>query len=331
MRQLSLLPDYNTAEQDKPVNVASVPQRSPFRYPGGKTWLVPLFRRWMNSFGRPPAVLIEAFAGGGIISLTAAFEKLAERIVMVELDHNVAAVWSAIFGGDAEWLAKKVVAFELSLEAAQKEFEKAPHSQRELAFQTLLRNRIAHGGILAEGAGFLKHGENGKGIHSRWYPPTTARRIRSLRFVAGRIEFVHGDAFEVIPKFADNPDAVFFIDPPYTAGGKKAGQRLYTHCEIAHDRLFTLCGRVRGKFLMTYDNAAEVRLMAHRHGFETMPVAMTNTHHAEMKELLISRDLSWLNRPMRLREPAPSYRATVPRKPKGVLKQGSKKRTRRKP
>ncbi len=23
------------------VNVASVPQRSPFRYPGGKTWLVP--------------------------------------------------------------------------------------------------------------------------------------------------------------------------------------------------------------------------------------------------------------------------------------------------
>ena len=26
------------------VNVASVPQRSPFRYPGGKTWLVPQVR-----------------------------------------------------------------------------------------------------------------------------------------------------------------------------------------------------------------------------------------------------------------------------------------------
>jgi hypothetical protein len=25
----------------KPVNVAAVPLRSPFRYPGGKTWLVP--------------------------------------------------------------------------------------------------------------------------------------------------------------------------------------------------------------------------------------------------------------------------------------------------
>ena len=25
---------------------------------------------------------------------------------------------------------------------------------------------------------------------------------------------------------------VFFIDPPYTAGGKKAGNRLYTHFEL---------------------------------------------------------------------------------------------------
>lgn len=32
---------------DKPVNVASVPQRSPFRYPGGKTWLVPYVRDWL--------------------------------------------------------------------------------------------------------------------------------------------------------------------------------------------------------------------------------------------------------------------------------------------
>ena len=30
------------------VNVASVPQRSPFRYPGGKTWLVPVVRQWLK-------------------------------------------------------------------------------------------------------------------------------------------------------------------------------------------------------------------------------------------------------------------------------------------
>lgn len=44
---------------------------------------------------------------------------------------------------------------------------------------------------------------------------------------------------------------------------------------------------------MTYDNAHEVRLMAESHGFDVEPIAMKNTHHAEMSELLIGKDLSW--------------------------------------
>ncbi len=45
---------------------------------------------------------------------------------------------------------------------------------------------------------------------------------------------------------------------------------------------------------MTYDNAAEVLALAERHGFSTRPVAMKNTHHAEMSELLIGRNLDWV-------------------------------------
>ena len=86
MSQTFLLPEFETVEREKPVNVSSVPQRSPFRYPGGKTWLVPLFRRWMMSLPSQPEVLVEPFAGGGIISLTTAFELLADKAVMVELD-----------------------------------------------------------------------------------------------------------------------------------------------------------------------------------------------------------------------------------------------------
>src|SRR5882762_10099188 len=117
MSQTFLLPEFESEEQPKPVNVASVPQRSPFRYPGGKTWLVPLFRRWVMSLPSPPAVLVEPFAGGGIISLTAAFERLAARVVMVELDQQIASVWKTILGGDAEWLAKRIVSFDLTVES----------------------------------------------------------------------------------------------------------------------------------------------------------------------------------------------------------------------
>ena len=101
---------------------------------------------------------------------------------------------------------------------------------------------------------------------------------------------------------------MFFIDPPYTAGGKSAGSRLYTHCEVDHERLFAVCEKLRGDFLLTYDNAEEVCALAERHGFATKPVAMKNTHHAEMNELLIGRDLSWVADGGVFREEPPPYR-----------------------
>ncbi len=93
MNQATLFPGFlDEVGKPKPVNVASVPQRSPFRYPGGKTWFVPTFRHWMTQIYPKPSTLVEPFAGGGIISLTALFENLVERVVMVELDDEIAAV-----------------------------------------------------------------------------------------------------------------------------------------------------------------------------------------------------------------------------------------------
>ena len=263
----------------------------------------------MMSLPSQPVTFVEPFAGGGIISLTAAFEQLADSVVMVELDDQIAAVWQTILSGDAQWLAKRILHFDLSPESAKAEFTKSPKSQCERAFQTILKNRTAHGGILAEGAGVLKNGENGKGILSRWYPQTLAKRITNIELVASRLEFIHGDAFEVLGRFQKDREAVFFIDPPYTAGGKSAGSRLYTHSVIDHDKLFSLCEKVRGDFLMTYDNAEEVRALAEKHGFETKPVAIKNTHHAEMDELLIGRNLDWVEEGGIIREEPAPYKA----------------------
>lgn len=48
------------------------------------------------------------------------------------------------------------------------------------------------------------------------------------------------------------------------------------------------------RLLMTYDFADEVLALAVQHGFQTRTVAMKNTHHAQMTELLIGRDLNWM-------------------------------------
>lgn len=308
--QSLLFPDLpEIIAKPKPVNVASVPHRSPFRYPGGKTWFVPTFRHWITTMYPKPIILVEPFAGGGIISLTALFENLVQKAVMVELDYEIAVVWKSVIKGDAEWLANRILTFELSREAVINEIKRLPSTQKEKAFQTILKNRTFHGGILAEGSGLLKYGENGKGIHSRWYPATIAKRILNLIAIADRIDFRCHDGLKVIQEFADRHDTIFFIDPPYTAGGKKAGKRLYKHYDIEHERLFALCETLKGNFLMTYDNAEEVKKMARNHRFEIRSVPMNNTHHATMEELVIGRDLSWMDAFPTVHEPQTEYTA----------------------
>ena len=136
---------------EKVVNVASVPHRSPFRYPGGKTWLIPRIRQWLKSLDSKPSLLVEPFAGGAIVGLTAAFEKLADKVVLVELDANVAAVWQTILGDDNEWLAQRILMFEVTEENVRAVIAAEPTNRRERAFKTILKNRTFHGGILAAG------------------------------------------------------------------------------------------------------------------------------------------------------------------------------------
>jgi DNA adenine methylase len=163
--------------------------------------------------------------------------------------------------------------------------------------QTILKNRTHRGGILAPGAGKVKYGENGKGLRSRWYPTTIRRRILDIAEIRHRITFIEGDGLEAgahwARRHAADPTAVFFIDPPYTASTKRAGSRLYLYSEIDHAELFRIANAFAGDFLMTYDDAGELHALAAAHGFDTELVAMKSTHHAEMTELLIGRNLDW--------------------------------------
>ncbi|MEQ1745344.1 MAG: DNA adenine methylase [Saprospiraceae bacterium] len=275
--------------KDRVVNVASVPQRSPFRYPGGKTWLVPVVRKWMRRFDPKSTFFVEPFAGGGIVGLTVAFENMAQKITFVELDDEVAAVWETMLNGGNEWLANKILNFELSHENVQREIEREDKTTEEIAFATILKNRVFHGGILAKGSGLIKNGENGKGLGSRWYPQTLKKRISAIGMVKHKIEFVKGDAFEVIEKHLENQSAVFFIDPPYTVAGK----RLYTHFDIDHEKLFALASRICGHFMLTYDDTEEVRAWADKYKLPYRTVPMKTTHHLEKNELLITDNPNW--------------------------------------
>ena len=280
------------------VNVACVPQRSPLRYPGGKTWLIPHVRAWLGrahaggGSGRAAPMLIEPFAGGGIVSLTAVMEGLAERCLMAELDRDVAAFWhAALRFGPA--LAQRVLKFEPERSAIAALAATRPANVVEHGFRTLVLNRTRRGGILAPGAALARRGENGKGVASRWYPGTIASRLAAIERHASRIAFCEADGLQLLDAFLHGAsraeERVAFIDPPYTAGGKCAGRRLYAHNEIDHERLFAMLAASRINFLMTYDCAPEIIALVAKHRFYALQVVMKNTHHAKLRELVITR------------------------------------------
>jgi len=285
-----LLEELN--KKDKPTNIAQVRHLSPFRYPGGKTWLVPEVRRCLLSASKSPKFFVEPFAGGAIVGLSVAAENLAQNVFLSEIDEDVAAVWEVVFNGldeDVSFLSRKICEFDLTAESAKAVIGGESNSLKEKAFRTIIKNRAQRGGIMAAGAGLIRTGEGGRGIKSRWYPETLVKRIETVRELKTKISFERKDAFEVIHDFANIPETFFFIDPPYTVGGKKAGSRLYTYNKIDHEKLFSLMATVHGTVMMSYDDTPEVREMADHHGFRVERIPMKNTHHSIIHELLVMK------------------------------------------
>jgi DNA adenine methylase len=272
-------------------NVAKVDIYSPFRYPGGKSRWYFYVKQWVLS--TRPEVFVEPFAGGAHAGLTVAVEgwahDIVDEVVLVELDKNVAALWETIFEGDVEWLLRRIQEFEMSYEAAEEAIERSERSLRDKAFAMIVHNRVSRGGVTAPGAGWLKKGENGQGLNSRWYPSTLIDRIETIAEVRDRVKFIRGDAFEVVPQY-QNEESALFIDPPYP----KAGGRLYEHSDVDHDEVFAQARESNGPVLLTYDDSDEVEGLVDKYDFEAEELVVSTTHHRKKTELLIGDDLSWL-------------------------------------
>ena len=273
-------------------NVAQVPQRSPLRYPGGKTWLVPHIRAWFAAI-EAPQLLIEPFAGGGIASLTAVMENLVPRCLMVELDQDVAAFWvSALHNTDL--LISRIDEFTPTHDNTNHLEHQHPRTVTDRGFRTLVLNRTRRGGILAKGAAAIRTGENGRGITSRWYPDTIKQRLMAISDHTARIDFLAADGMTILEQRLTEGvpmGTAVFADPPYTAMGKQAGRRLYTHSSVDHSRLFDILAQLAAQgceIMATYDESPEIIALADQYDFHAVRVMMKNGHHNRLPELVIT-------------------------------------------
>jgi DNA adenine methylase len=271
-------------------NVAAVPKYSPFRYPGGKTWLYSAISRWLRSVRAE--TLIEPFAGGATASLIGVIEGYVERAILVEKDEAICAVWHTILSPDIGWLVERISRFEPTREAIISNLSKNPRRRRELAFQTILKNRCRRGGVIAGGAGLLLNGERSKGIISRWYPETLITRMTLIHALRDRIELRTGDGLEELVLLSSRKDKIaIFADPPYPKLMEPRVKKLYDHYVIEHSRLFEILGESRRNFLLTYDESPLVCSLVAHHSFQAAKIVMQNSNTNAKTELLITPKL----------------------------------------
>ena len=142
---------------------------------------------------------------------------------------------------------------------------------------------------MAQGASLIRAGENGKGVASRWYAQTIVDRLSNIKKHEKRIAFLEGDGLKLLESMVHAKGVAVFVDPPYTAGGKRAGQRLYAHHKVDHSRIFEVLADSDANFLMTYALAPEIVALVQKHRFAAVTVTMKNAHHSRVPELVISR------------------------------------------
>lgn len=265
---------------------------SPFRYPGGKSWLRKRVLSWIKKLESSPSILVEPFAGGASIALAAVEMNIVQRAILIERDPDVAAVWRVILGNGWKKLNNKILSFNVSRGRVLRVLGSSERDSVSIAFRCLLRNRVQRGGILAPSAGLLRRGEDGQGLKSRWYPKTLIARINKIHGLRNRIQIIQGDALLELRKYQRRTNCVFFIDPPYTANGKGPGIRLYRFAEIDHENLLELIASIRGPCFVTYHPNANVRRLAQKLGFKFSTTRMRNAHHRYRREMVLSKTLS---------------------------------------
>ena len=268
-----------------------VPNRSPLRYPGGKTWLTPHVRAWLGdrAGGR---TLLEPFAGGATTSLTAVSENRVSDAVLVEAEPDIAAFWRTVLAAPEE-LAALVLAFELT----KKNIDRlsAADSQDDLsrAFRTLVLNRTRYNGIPHRRSGMTNTKDGKGGFQARWYPATLERRIRAAGRLAGRVRITEGNGMRALRRLPPRTDILVFIDAPYTGrGGTQPGQHLYNQNQVDHAEIFRSLAESGADFLMTYDEAPEIIELITEHAFHAETVTVPGTRHRRT-ELIVTPRSSW--------------------------------------
>lgn len=265
LRRILLILEQSNGSTSADVPRTKLRKRlSPLRYPGGKSKLIDYLA---SQFKRESLeTFVEVFAGGASVGLALLDAGLTKQLVINDVDPGIYAFWNQVVN-NPEPLLRRLSgdAPTLSEFRFMKSVLNDPpkwHRQEELAWATLICNRLSYSGISKANA---MGGANGSAnqLLARWNPAALQKRIRHIHERADRITVSCVDAVELLENSAYwDEKSTCFIDPPYVMKGKALYRRWYE--EEDHEQLAFIIqslyqGMPGADLVITYDDCPLIR------------------------------------------------------------------------
>jgi DNA adenine methylase len=239
---------------------------TPLRYPGGKGRFAPLIAETMRANNLEGGHYLEPYAGGAGVALVLLFDNLVEQIHINDADPAIAGFWRVATQKTGELIAM-VQSEPVTMDAWHHwravMFGDISGNELERGFATLFMNRTNRSGILKAGVIGGKAQSGAYKLDERFMRDALCKRLERIGCNANAIHVYEEDAHQLLLRCHQflPMRSLIYLDPPYYVKGAGLYRNFYKHDD--HLKIARLLGssRFRRPWVVSYDNADEIRAM----------------------------------------------------------------------
>lgn len=239
---------------------------TPLRYPGGKARFAPMIADVINGNTLAGGHYLEPYAGGAGVALVLLMDGVVSHIHINDADPAVSVFWRAAVHDTAE-LIKLVANEPVTMEAwhhwRAMMLGKTTGTQIERGFATLFMNRTNRSGILKGGVIGGKAQAGAYKLDARFMRDELCLRLERIGRHAEGISVYEEDAYKLLLRCHEflPRTSLIYLDPPYYVKGAGLYRNFYKHDDHAQIARLLGSNRFRRPWVVSYDNADEIRTM----------------------------------------------------------------------
>lgn len=239
--------------------------KSPLRYPGGKSILSKFLRKVIVSNNLRGGTYFELYAGGAGAALDLLYSNTVDRIILNDADFHIYALWKSMLDNPDAFI-DKIKAINVDLNEWYKQHEIYENFKSftldDVGFSTFFLNRCNRSGILTKAGPIGGFEQNGKyKIDARFNKANLINRIKMIQNFSKNIEIHHYDTIDFIKRnktLLEQSNSFMYLDPPYYKKGKSLYLNYYRHSD--HEQLKNILACIRHcNWLVSYDNVQEIQ------------------------------------------------------------------------